>query len=98
MISLLNYLYEQQEVIKQVSTKNYTVDDYKNPPKKFISKFRRKSIIDNSGNKHLLTFAILNKEGKKATGKKTIATSLWHPKGEINTSEKTKKIYNKKEM
>jgi hypothetical protein len=84
MISLFDLFEEERPVEKIEQTKNYVVEDYKNPPKKFISKYRRKTIIDKDGTRHLLTIAFLNKLGRKVTGHKSIMTSLWHPKTEEN--------------
>lgn len=56
-------------------TKNYTIVDYKNPPKRLVAGYRRKRV----GN-HLLTIAILKKKGPR--GGRTVVTSVWHPKTE----------------
>jgi hypothetical protein len=77
MISLIDFILEQK-IIKQTETKNYNVDDYKNPPKNKILGYRKKVIIDKSGTRHLLTLALIK---DPITGKtKTKATSFWHPK------------------
>ena len=108
MISI-SYLFEQEmKAEKVVVTKNYVVEDFKNPPKEHIEKYRRKEIIDNEGKRHLATFAILNKKGREAEGVKTVMTSMWHPKDEEKAKElaetspkveiKTKKISSEEEM
>lgn len=58
---------------KVEQTKNYTVVDYKNPPKRDVVAFRRKRV----GN-HLLTIAVLRKKGPR--GGRTVVTSVWHPR------------------
>lgn len=72
------------KVIKHVTTKNYKVEDYKNPPKKDIKKekgkpmYRTKTIIGKDGKKHLIRFAILKKKGPR--GGRTAMTSKWEKK------------------
>ena len=78
----LRILYEEikspTKVIGQTITKNYNVDEYKNPPKKAIIGWRRKKIIDKDGKEHIVNLAVV-KDPK--TGKtKTIRTSVWHKK------------------
>ena len=98
MISV-SYLFEQDRAATKIeTTKNYVVEDYRNPPKELVSKYRRKEIIDKEGERHLATFAILNKLGKKAKGVKTIMTSMWHPKSEPKAQMLEKKISSEKEL
>lgn len=95
----VSHLFEvQQEVTKVLKTKNFVVEDFRNPPKKFISKYRKKEIIDDEGQRHLATFAVLNKMGQKAKGVKTVMTSMWHPKSEPKARILAKKISSEKEM
>lgn len=99
MISIIAYLMENKQVLEKiVVTKNYVVEDFKSPPKEFISKYRRKEIIDNEGERHLATFAILNKKGQEAEGRKTVLTSMWHPKSEPKAKILMKKIKREEEM
>lgn len=99
MISI-SFLFEQDKSVEKIAiTKNYVVEDYKNPPKEEISKYRRKEIIDKTGQRHLATFAILNKLGQKAKGVKTVMTSMWHPKTEDKAQKiAVKNISKEKEM
>lgn len=60
---------------------NYIVEDYKNPPKKDVIKYRRKRVGD-----HIITIAVLRKKGPR--GGRTKITSLWHPKGEKGLKRK----------
>ena len=78
----LRLLKEAQKVIKRTTTKNYSVKDYKNPPKKKIKKekggepkYRTKVVIGKDGTRHLIRFAILKKSGPK--GGHTAMTSHW---------------------
>lgn len=57
-------------------TKNFIVEDYKNPPKRQALRYRSKKTEDG----HVLTFAILRKKGPR--GGRTVLTSLKHPKRE----------------
>lgn len=94
MISI-SYLFEEDRAVTKIeATKNYVIEDFKNPPKEFISKYRRKEIIDKEGQRHLATFAILNKLGQKAKGVKTMMTSMWHPKSEPKAQILQKEISN----
>lgn len=99
MLSIIS-IFEQQKVEKIEQSKNYVIEDYKNPPKEFISRWRRKTITDKSGTRHLGTIAFLNKKGRQAIGRKSIMTSLWHPKSEnkAKTLLQTKNISTEKEM
>jgi len=63
-------LMAKKKIIGVEQTKNYVVEDYKNPPKSQVAKWRRKEV-----NGHLLTIAVL-KNGE------TRVTSVWHPKTE----------------
>jgi hypothetical protein len=65
--------------IKVVTTANYVVEDYKNPPKRNIVAWRKKKV-----GSHVLTLAILNKKGDREG--RTVVTSVWHPKTERKTS------------
>ena len=68
------------KVIGITKTKNYTIEEYKNPPKKYIIGWRRKKIKDKDGYEHIINLALV-KDPK--TGKiKTVRTSIWHPKEE----------------
>lgn len=86
MINDLVYqIFEDRKVIKKDETKNYNIDDYKNPPKKNIEKdsdgnpkYRRKVVYGKDGKKHIITFAITNKQGPR--GGSTVATSKWTKK------------------
>jgi len=62
--------------IKTEKTKNFIVEDYKNPPKRQALRYRSKKTKDG----HVLTFAILRREGPR--GGRTVLTSLKHPKRE----------------
>lgn len=75
----------RKKVIKTVTKPNYTVQDYKNPPKKDVEGYRR--LKTKSG--HILNIAILDKKGPR--GGKTTVTSLWHPKREWRADHKRKK-------
>jgi len=83
MISL-SYLFESdradktdEKVEKVEVSKNYIVQDLKDrPPESEISTYRRKTVIDKDGNKHIINLAILK------NGKGVKATSVWHPKKE----------------
>lgn len=61
------------------SSKNFVIEDFRNPPKKQVSEYRRKKV----GN-HVLTIAVLRREGPR--GGRTIVTSVWHPKTERKSS------------
>ena len=61
--------------IKFEKTKNFIVEDYKNPPEKDVIGYRRKKVDG-----HVITIAILRKKGPR--GGRTKITSLWHPKEE----------------
>jgi hypothetical protein len=61
-------------------SKNFLVEDYRNPPKKEVRAYRSKKTKDG----HVLTFAILKRKGPR--GGKTVLTSLKHPKGEKRVS------------
>jgi hypothetical protein len=81
---LQSLLEKEQKVIKRVTTKNYKVEDYKNPPKKAIKKedgnpkYRTKVVYGKDGKKHLLKIAITKKAGPK--GGHTAVTSKWDKK------------------
>lgn len=66
---------KKRKTIKIEHTKNYVVEDYKNPPKKDVVAYRRKKVDG-----HVLTLAILKKKGPR--GGRTVVTSIWHPKTE----------------
>lgn len=77
---------------KKIETsKNYIIQDFENPKKSQIAKYRSKVVVDKNGKKHILRFAILNKKGKKISGKKTSLTSVWHPKEEESAQIELKK-------
>jgi hypothetical protein len=63
-------------------SKNFLVEDYRNPPKKEVLAYRSKKTKDG----HVLTFAILKRKGSR--GGETVLTSLKHPKGEKRASRK----------
>jgi hypothetical protein len=65
-------------------TENFLVEDYRNPPKKEVRAYRSKKTKDG----HVLTFAILKKQGPR--GGRTVLTSLKHPKEEKDGSRKTR--------
>lgn len=72
------------KIIKKTSTKNYEVEDYKNPPKKKMKKedgepkYRTKVVKGKDGKKHLLRLAIMKDKGPK--GGQTKVTSKWDHK------------------
>ena len=78
MISL-SYLFEalaSDKVDKVEVSRNYIIQDLKDrPPEEDIETYRRKTVIDKNGDKHLITLAILKSGGTKAT-------SIWHTKKE----------------
>lgn len=83
--SYIEALTEEKKVIKKVTTPNYKVDDYKNPPKKNIKKdkdgdpkYRTKVVRDKEGDKHLIKLAIMKTKGPR--GGTTKATSHWEEK------------------
>lgn len=77
MISNLN-LFIERKIIKKEETKNFKIDDYKNPPKKKILGYRTKEVRKkSSGEKRLVKLALV-KDPKK--GVKTVATSFWREK------------------
>jgi hypothetical protein len=62
--------YEEQKVIKQTQTKNYDIDDYRNPPKKNIIGYRTKVIDpDLNGKRVLIRLALLKNGTTKAISK-----------------------------
>jgi hypothetical protein len=64
-------------------TKNFLVEDYRNPPKRQVLAYRSKKTKDD----HVLTVAVLKKEGPR--GGRTVLTSLKHPKGEKRAVRRT---------
>jgi hypothetical protein len=83
--SYLNILTENPKIIKRVTTKNYKVEDYKNPPKSKIKKdsngkdeYRTVTVLGKDGQKHLIKVALMNTPGPK--GGMTKATSKWDEK------------------
>lgn len=68
---------KERKPIKIEHTKNYVVEDYKNPPAKDVVAYRRKKVDG-----HVLTLAVLKKKGPR--GGRTVVTSIWHPKTEKN--------------
>lgn len=76
----LSYLFEAvraDKVEKVEVTKNYIIQDLKDkPPESEIATYRRKTVLDKDGNKHIVNLAILK------NGKGTKATSIWHTKKE----------------
>lgn len=71
-----------KKVIGIETTKNYVVEDFKNPPKSQVIAYRTKKLPDG----HLARIAILKKKGPR--GGRTVITSLWHPKTERESSNK----------
>ncbi|MEM3452035.1 MAG: hypothetical protein QW835_00210 [Candidatus Hadarchaeum sp.] len=69
----------EAEDLKIETSKNYVIEDYPNPPKSKVARYRRKIIYDKEGQRHIATIAVL-KDGS------TRLTSLWHPKTEKTTS------------
>lgn len=76
---------ENRKIIKKEETKNYNIDDYKNPSEKNIQKdennkpmYRRKTIIDKNGKKNIITVAIMKDKGPQ--GGSTQITSKWKEK------------------
>ena len=72
------YLNEKQKVIKTVNMPNYKVQDFKNPPKKNIKKYRSKIVYGKDGQKHVLRFAIMKNKGPE--GGQTKLLSKWDKK------------------
>ncbi len=75
----------KRKVLKIERTKNYVVEDYRNPPKKDIVGYRR--VKTKSG--HIVNVAILKKKGPR--GGRTVATSVWHPKSEWEKEKKRRR-------
>lgn len=73
----------KRKVIKRVTTPNYVVEDFKNPPKKEVKDYRTVKKGD-----HLIKVAILKEEGPR--GGRTKATSLWHPESEYKRDHSRK--------
>jgi len=72
--------------IKIEVKKNYVIEKLRNAPKG--AKYRRKVVYDKDGYRHILNIAIYKtKSGKR----KTMVTSIWHPKDE----PKAKKLLEK---
>jgi len=63
-----------RKAVKVVQKPNYTVVDYRAPPKKQVLRYR--TVKTKSG--HLVGVAVLRKEGPR--GGRTVATSVWHPR------------------
>jgi len=78
------FIEEKAKIIKRVTTKNYEVEDYKNPPSKSIKKekgkemYRSKKIKGKDGKWHVIRFAIMKEPGPR--GGRTQATSKWDEK------------------
>jgi hypothetical protein len=64
------------KVPKVEATRNYIVEDFKNPPRKLVLGYRTVKLPGG----HLARVAIMRKEGPR--GGRTKITSLWHPKSE----------------
>lgn len=62
--------FEELKVIKKSESKNYNIEDYRNPPKKNIVGFRTK-VIDPTidGKRVLIRLAVLKNGKTKATSK-----------------------------
>jgi hypothetical protein len=57
-------------------TKNFVVEDFKDPPRKLIKAYRSKKLPDG----HVLTFAVLKTKGPR--GGRTELLNVKHPKSE----------------
>jgi len=66
----------KRKAVKVVQKPNYTVVDYRNPPRKQILRYR--TVKTKTG--HLVRGAVLRRKGPR--GGRTVATSVWHPKSE----------------
>ena len=79
-LCLYSLIEESPIVIKQEDKPNYTVDDYKNPPKKDMKKENGKPMYRSkklpSG--EIIRIAIMKKSGPR--GGQTKTTSIWRPK------------------
>lgn len=64
-----------KRIIKIEVTKNYVIEDYRNPPN--VIKFVKKEIVDRDGYRDLVTLAIV--KDPKTGETKTVATSFWRP-------------------
>lgn len=72
----------KRRAIKIEHTRNFVVEDFKNPPKRQVIGYRRKKVGG-----HVLIIAILRKKGPR--GGRTVVTSVWHPKTERKASNPT---------
>jgi hypothetical protein len=66
---------ETKKIIKIEVTKNYIIEDYKNPPN--VIKYVKKEIEDKNGFRNLATLAII--KDPKTGETKTVITSFWRP-------------------
>jgi len=64
----------KRKVLKVVQKPNYTVVDFRDPPKKQVLRYR--TVKTKSG--HLIRVAVLRKKGPR--GGRTQIVSLWHPR------------------
>jgi hypothetical protein len=79
MLSLKALFEAPEKIIKKTTTKNYNVDDYKNPPKKNIQGYRTKTLHSKDNGKKILVKLAIVKDPE--TGKtKTQKTSIWKEK------------------
>lgn len=69
----------KRKATKIVQKPHYVVEDYRNPPKNQVLRYRRKKV-----GSHILNIAVLKKEGPR--GGRTVVTSVWHPKTERKSS------------
>lgn len=84
---IFSMIFEQNKIqkLKTEYSKNFIIDDYRNPPKSNIQKddrnkpeYRTKTEYDSSGKKILVRFALMKNKGPK--GGKTKMTSIWKEK------------------
>jgi len=66
---------DQKKIIKIEVSKNYIIEDYKNPPN--VIKYVKKTIVDKDGFHNIATLAIVKDSETGET--KTVITSFWRP-------------------
>ena len=69
----------KRRAAKVVTKPNYVVEDFRNPPKNQVLRYRTVR-----RGKHLLRVAVLKRKGPR--GGRTVVTSVWHPKSERKSS------------
>jgi len=65
---------KKRQPIRIEETKNYVIEDYKDPPKKQVLRYRSVKLEDGT----ILTFAVLRKKGPE--GGRTKLVNIKHPK------------------